>query len=162
MIAQWSSLDIGVAGIPPLQNIGVIGIDYEIEAAGVNDVFGQGTPVKIGETLGDVKSTASLTVLRVQSAVLLQALSAALSQGGKLGFLEWRFPIACSCAMPDGSIQTDNIIGARIVKIANAHKQGTEALTEKWDLRCFFTVKAGIMPIGKSAAAIFQTMVPSP
>ena len=161
-IPQWSSLDIGVGGIPPLQNLGVTGIDYECEASGSTDVFGQGTPVKLGETLGQVKSVGALTLLKAQSAVLIQALNNQFGQGGRLGYLEWRFPINVSMTMPDLSIQTDNLVSCRLMKIGDSHKQGTDALHEKWDLHLFFVVKYGIMPVGKVAGSIFQSLVPSP
>lgn len=140
---SWSSIELGLGGIAPLQNLGVKAIDYKCKVNPAS-VYGAGSPQKIGETIGEIEADWSITVYVNQAAFLMQQLKTLLGDG----YLTWRFPLNVHADLTGtGVIKTDKIKTARVNDISAAFSQGNEALVEKWSGTCFYVVKAGVAPI---------------
>lgn len=129
----WSSIEIGVAGNITL---GVKDINYE-NALEPGEVRGTKS-YKLGRTRGELKSTASLTMYKLEWLQMIRNFGP--------GYMEYVFDVTVSYADTGQPTTTDIIVGCRIKKHADEPKQGSEPATVKIDLDVFYVEEDGMAP----------------
>ena len=118
---EWASVEFRIAGA---QQKGLVDVSYGA-SLDPQQVYGASSRKPIGRTGGIAKFEASLTFLKEEGAAFIAGL------GPKYGLTS--FDIVISYA--EGAVvTTDTILGARLKKDDNAHKQSADALTTKLDL----------------------------
>ncbi len=95
--------------------------------------------MKNGRTRGEYDPDGSITLYKSEFQELIAALGA--------GYMEVSFPIVVHYQEPGSPIITDRLIGCRIKKAEDSHKEGSEALVVKCDLDIMGVVRNGVTPV---------------
>ena len=131
---DYTSIEILILGVPYR---GVKAIDYS-DKLGAKKSYGTSAQA-VGRTRGVMDASGSIEVFK-EDAVIIRAALAALGLGG-YGEVDFLINVAFAEGIV-GTI-TDQLVGCRILEVADSHSQGGDALTEKWSLDIMNVIRAG-------------------
>jgi hypothetical protein len=150
---RWSfaSITFYANGIPIP---GVTEINYGQELA-PGELYGT-NPQKLGETVGQLKPTASFTIYELEYYNLINALCAlAASQGTgapNSGYMQAHFDILVQKQENFGPIAQDVLRGCKFKKAERGYKSGPDGLMTKIELSLFYIQENGNIPLSVVSA----------
>lgn len=131
---DYSSVEIAV-GSATIVGVSELSYSSKLEPGKV-----RGTSAQVnGRTRGQYEAEGSMTLFKQEADELLALLGP--------GFMEVAFPVTVHYAESGQPLITDRLIGARIKSMENSHKEGSDALTVKFDLDLIAIVHNGLAPI---------------
>lgn len=154
---DWSAITFTASGAP-LPGLQDISYDEELTKG---EVYANGSPQKIGETVGQYKSTASFTILALELENLLLALCAINgTPGSGYGTVRWDLRVAKQdgSGITLGPLYVDLLRGVSIKKIGSSFKNGQDALVHKIDLSPFYLLRNGQSMLTVNTANSFMTL----
>jgi hypothetical protein len=154
---DFSALTFTASGAPLP---GILDIDYAEELK-KGEIYANGTPQKLGETVGQYKPSLSFTILALELENLLTAICAINGTPGS-GYMLARFDVRV--AKQDGSglnlgpLYVDLCRGVSINKISSSFKTGQDALAHKIECSNFYLLRNGQSALTVNPANQFMTL----